>query len=294
MGGLVESMKHKGLFWGIMGVSIVVGGVLVVLGMAMGGQLGNTNDIWDFDKNGNKNIVRMERSSKGDNGSSEDEFSNIKNLDFQLAAGDVTITEGDRFSVSGTSINSYISDDGQTWHLESPKPRKWYSWLYRRGGEWEITLPKNCQFDQVTFNFAAAEIDIAFISAEKLTIQGAAGEANIQHMIARKSVDLSIGAGSLEVENGELDGDSRIKCGAGSMDLSLSRLVGSMKADCGMGTIDLTLPGTRGQYNIASQAGMGQVNIEHNNEDHHQVGTEILADLDLTCGMGEIEVEFHD
>lgn len=277
-----------------MGVSIVVGGVLVVLGMTMGGQLGNTSDIWEIDKHGNTNTVRVEGHSVGSNGASEDEFKNIKNLDFQLAAGDVTITEGDCFSVSGTSINSYISDDGQTWHLESPKPRKWYSWLYRRGGEWEITLPRNCQFDQVTLNFAAAEVDIAFISAEKLTIQGAAGEANIQHMIARKSVDLTIGAGSLEVENGELDGDSRIKCGAGSMDLTLSRLVGSMDADCGMGTIDLTLPGTRGQYNIASQAGMGQVQIEHNNEDHHQAGAEILADLDLKCGMGEIEVEFDD
>lgn len=288
-------MKHKGLFWGIMGVSIVVGGVLVVLGMAMGGQLGNTNDIWGRSKHGNKNTVLVDGNSVRADGTGSD-FMNIRNLDFSLAAGDVTIKEGDSFSVSGSSINSYVSDDGKTWHLESPKPRKWYSWLYRHGGEWEITLPRNYSpFDTVTLNFAAADVDIESISAEHLTIAGAAGEADIQHMIASKSLDLTIGAGSLEVEAGELNGESYLKCGAGSIEMALSQLKGTMNGDCGMGTIDLTLPGTREQYNIASQAGMGEVRIEHGKDNHsHQTGEGILAELDLTCGMGEIKVNFDD
>ncbi|MDE6852204.1 MAG: DUF4097 domain-containing protein [Lachnospiraceae bacterium] len=286
-------MKHKGLFWGIMGVSLLVGGVLVVLGMTMGGQLGNASDLFGFNEKSDGNTVKVGGSSSNGQGTALESSQEICNLDFNLAAGDITITTGDEFSISGTKIYSEIRDDGKTWYLESPK-RKWYHFLSNRvAGDWEITLPRGHQFESVNISFAAADLDVDYLCAKDLTIHGGAGDADIESLKVNESLDLKIAAGSLSIDKGEMEGDCRLDCGAGELDMEMSHMTGSLDANCGMGQIALELPGERGNYKIDSQASMGSIEIDGGREDDFHEGHNIWADLNLTCGMGQITVDFE-
>lgn len=286
-------MKHKGLFWGIMGISFVVGCVLVALGVAMGGTLGNVSDFWDL---GEEDSVQIEENIMDDTEIMKSfEDINVKNLDFDLSACDVTIIEGDQFSVSGSKIESSFreDEDGQTWYLRSPK-RKWYHWLTNRaGGEWTITLPRDHQFETVNINFAAADMDIEKLSAKTLTLKGGAGDATIEKLTVSESVNLTVGAGEIDVVSGDITGTSRIKCGAGEMSLNLTRLAGEMTADCGMGEIDFVLPGAREDYSISTKTGMGSIDVDGESGKRLATDGNTLATLDLTCGMGEIQVDFE-
>lgn len=292
-------MKHKGLFWGILGVSIVVGGVLVVLGLAMGGQLGNVSNVHALvdRKDGGNTMIQEGDHMAGSEGESYLNSKDIKKLDFNLAAGDINITMGDEFAISGSKILSEVRDDGKTWYLESPK-RKWYHFLSNRvSGDWEITIPRNYRFEEINLSFAAADLDVDGLWAKDVTIHGGAGAADIQNLKVDQSLDLKIAAGELNVDSSEVTGDCQLDCGAGELDMELSKMEGRLNANCGMGQIALTLPGDRGNYKINSQAAMGQVQVDGGKDDgqhdgQHDEKLDIRADLDLTCGMGQITVGF--
>ncbi len=280
-------MKHRAFFWSIMGISIIVGCVLVAVGTAMGGTLGNVSDFWNLD---GEDRVQMEDDLMND--VDMNSFGNIKNLDFDFSACDVTIKEGEQFNITGSKLESSYSEDGQTWSLRSPK-RKWYHWFTDWSEmKWTITLPRDYQFETVKINFAAAELDIEKLQARTLNLKGGAGEATIEELAVSDSMDVSIGAGEITVTSGDITGTSRIKCGAGEMNMELSQLAGDMNADCGMGEIDFVLPGARADYSISTKAGMGSVNIDEKNGKRLTTDGNTLANLALTCGMGEIQVDF--
>lgn len=275
-------MKHKVLFWSVMGISMIAGGVLTGIGASMGG--------FDSPKEEFK-VYSDERSSS--------EYANIQNLEFDLAACDVTIKEGDEFSISGTGVISEIVDNGETWHVYSPR-RKWYQWIkyqwINRGdsGEVTVTLPSEKQFEDVEISFAAAEMDLSKLSAKNLEISGGAGSATIDTLFVTEDLDLSIGAGELIVKSGEISGEHNISCGAGEMDLSLQKLEGDMDVSCGMGEINLTLPGAKWDYAFEYNAVMGSIQIAE--KEGGSLTTErerALADIDLSCNMGAINVDFQ-
>lgn len=287
-------MKQKRLFWSIMGICILIGCIMVVIGIAMGGRMNHLDS--NYVTVGDKVVsYHAEDHDTGSDSVHSSEYDNVKNLDFDLSMGDVSIVEGDGFAISGSEIISEISEDGETWKLKSPK-RKWHHWFTNHAsGEWKITLPRNHQFERVSINFAAAEIEIETIAADTLVIKGGAGEADIDIMRVRDSLDLQIGAGEIQIAGGDIDGNSRIKCGAGSLDMALSHMKGSVTVDCGMGSIDMDLPGHRKEYTIKSQSSLGSVNIESDDSDQEDFqGADILADLDLNCAMGEINLDFED
>lgn len=270
-------MKHKVLFWSMLGISLVAGAVLTGVGASMGGL----------------ELPEEERIMVHTDKNLSSEYANIQNLEFDLSACDVTIEEGDAFSISGTGVISEIVDNGETWHVYSPR-RKWYRWFGKwKGGEVTVTLPSEKQFEDVEISFAAAEIDLSKLSAKNLELEGGAGAATIDTLLVTEDLELAIGAGQLIVKSGEISGEHSISCGAGEMDLNLQKLEGDMDVSCGMGEINLTLPGAKQDYTFNNSAVMGSVEIEDKEQGALTAGTGNLADIDLSCGMGAINVDFQ-
>lgn len=271
-------MKHKVLFWSMMGVSLLAGGVLLGVGISMGG-------MEYLEEEHTVTVHSDEHLST--------EYANVENLEIDLAACDVTMKEGEDFSISGKNIISEITDNGETWHVYSPR-KKWYKWFRKgRAGEVTVTLPSEKQFEDVEISFAAAEVDIEKLSARNLEIEGGAGSATIDKLLVTEELDLGVGAGQLIVKSGEISGEHSISCGAGEMDLALQKLEGDMDVSCGMGEINLTLPGAKKDYTFNHSAVMGSVNIEAGEQGGLTTGTGSLADIDLSCGMGAINVDFQ-
>lgn len=272
-------MKHKVLFWSVMGISIVAGSVLAGIGVSMGG----LDDL------------KEEHITIHPNQYLSSDYADIENLKFDLTACDVTLKEGDEYSISGTGVMSEIVDHGETWRVYSPK-RKWYRWFrnWNEKREVTITIPSEKQFEDVDISFAAAEIDLEKLSAKTLDLSGGAGSANIDTLLVTEDLDLSVGAGEVNVLSGELNGEQSISCGAGEMNLKLQKLQGDMDVSCGMGEINLTLPGAKRDYTFDHDVVMGSIQIEDKEEGSLRAeGEDALADIDLSCGMGAIHVNFQ-
>lgn len=115
--------------------------------------------------------------------------------------------------------------------------------------------------------------------------------------------DLKVQELSMEVGAGEFSGYGNItaaycdlQVGAGTIDIDQLD-VQKLNADCGAGEIDMVVTGKEKDYNYDLSCGMGEINLE--DSEYSGLGIEknisnegARKDMVLECGMGEIDVEF--
>lgn len=115
--------------------------------------------------------------------------------------------------------------------------------------------------------------------------------------------DLKVQKLSVEVGAGEFSGYGNItaaycdlQVGAGTIDIDQID-VQKLNADCGAGEIDMVVTGKEKDYNYDLSCGMGEIDLE--NSEYSGLGIEktisnegAQKDMVLECGMGEIDVEF--
>ena len=115
--------------------------------------------------------------------------------------------------------------------------------------------------------------------------------------------DLKVQELSVEVGAGEFCGYGNItaaycdlQVGAGTIDIDQID-VQKLNADCGAGEIDMVVTGKEKDYNYDLSCGMGEIDLE--NSEYSGLGIEktisnegAQKDMVLECGMGEIDVEF--
>lgn len=115
--------------------------------------------------------------------------------------------------------------------------------------------------------------------------------------------DLKVQELSVEVGAGEFSGYGNItaaycdlQVGAGTIDIDQLD-VQKLNADCGAGEIDMVVTGKEKDYNYDLSCGMGEINLE--DSEYSGIGIEktisnegAQKDMVLECGMGEIDVEF--
>ena len=115
--------------------------------------------------------------------------------------------------------------------------------------------------------------------------------------------DLKVQELSMEVGAGEFSGYGNItaaycdlQVGAGTIDIDQID-VQKLNADCGAGEIDMVVTGEEKDYNYDLSCGMGEIDLE--NSEYSGLGIEktisnegAKKDMVLECGMGEIDVEF--
>ena len=115
--------------------------------------------------------------------------------------------------------------------------------------------------------------------------------------------DLKVQELSVEVGAGEFSGYGNItaaycdlQVGAGTIDIDQID-VQKLNADCGAGEIDMVVTGKEKDYNYDLSCGMGEIDLE--DSEYSGLGIEktisnegAQKDMVLECGMGEIDVEF--
>ena len=115
--------------------------------------------------------------------------------------------------------------------------------------------------------------------------------------------DLKVQELSVEVGAGEFCGyvnitaaNCDLQVGAGTIDIDQID-VQKLNADCGAGEIDMVVTGKEKDYNYDLSCGMGEIDLE--DSEYSGLGIEknisnegARKDMVLECGMGEIDVEF--
>lgn len=115
--------------------------------------------------------------------------------------------------------------------------------------------------------------------------------------------DLKVQELSVEVGAGEFSGYGNItaaycdlQVGAGTIDIDQLDIQ-KLNADCSAGEIDMVVTGKEKDYNYDLSCGMGEINLE--DSEYSGIGIEknisnegARKDMVLECGMGEIDAEF--
>lgn len=213
----------------------------------------------------------------------------ISSLSLSLSGAELKIKTSDKFSVE--SNHKYISvstDNGQLCINETKIPFS----VYPRGLTVILNIPDGFVFDDATVETGAGEVKIDSLSADILKLSLGAGEAEIRNLTANSRADIDGGAGELDIYGGLLRNLS-LDMGVGELTLK-SRIEGQSRLDYGIGETNLTLSGSREDYSIKIDKGIGEATLAGESlRDGSAYGAGENR-IEIDGGIGAIHIEFSE
>ena len=213
----------------------------------------------------------------------------ISSLSVDLSGAELKIKTADKFSVE--SNHKYISvnsDNGKLTVSETKKPFSFSS----KGVTVILSVPEGFVFKEAAIATGAGKVSVDALSCNDLKLSLGAGKADVKNLIANSDARIDGGAGELNIDGGLLS-NLELDMGVGELNLK-SRIEGESELDYGVGETNLTLLGSREDYKIKLDKGIGEAKIEGvSMADDSVYGTgENLIDID--GGVGEINIEFSE
>lgn len=317
-------MKKKPIFLIVLSNIFGLGVILTLIGLALGGKIYSLSIGNRVTKSPGKSVSHTLPDV------SLTDTSDIKNLDFNLAANDIEIKTGTQYSISGGrlsentvkngvwTVKSYYSDYFQEidiFGLNLPFPRFW-----RRNENFEkltITLPQGINLQDVSIDAGATKLNIDLLDCKTLDLEVSAGDADIQSLTA-ETADISVDVGKLNIEQYQIAGSADIECSVGDLNFGSKRyakenvcrnlnvecslgdadiygkLTENSLIDCSMGNIELNLAGIPGNYSIdKTSQSLGDINFNGYYDGNNQKTTdEVYGTLELSCSMGDIDINY--
>lgn len=177
----------------------------------------------------------------------------LKELDFELGAGEYTIVTGEGYGLEyeGSWISSAI-DDG-VWELRTP--RGWFNLGVGEARVCTITVPEGCTVEALNLDIGAANVQVlAPIHAESVDIDLGAGNLAIDVLDVSDEINLDVGAGNLELGLTGSWADYRIDADVamGSISIDGQDLVSGFAGTASQGS---------GSRRINADLGMGHISI---------------------------------
>ncbi len=215
--------------------------------------------------------------------------SEISSLSIDLSAAELKIKTADNFSVE--SNHKYISvkeDNGQLCIDETKMPFS----VLSKGVTVILNVPEDFVFDDATIETGAGKVEIEALSADVLNLSLGAGEAKINNLTANARADIDGGAGALTVDGGLLN-NLDLEMGVGELNLR-SRVEGESSIDYGVGETNLTLIGSKSDYKIELDKGIGEAKLEGESMNDDSVYGSGLNFIEIDGGVGSIKIEFAE
>lgn len=197
----------------------------------------------------------------------------VTELEINIGAAELIIVNGERFSLSANLSDLKVE---QVESCLSVKQTLQFNKNYN-GAQVRLTVPEGHVFQKLSISSGAGRLQAGSLSAQTLSLNLGAGQAEIRQLTAEKSALIHTGAGELTVSGGTLT-DLDLEMGVGKVTLK-SRLQGRCEVDQGVGEAVLELAGSLADYTVRVEKGLGSAEV-----DGHRVSD------DTTCGSGQTEV----
>lgn len=211
----------------------------------------------------------------------------VENLEVDLGGTRLEIKTGGHFSVESDHRYLKVENTDGTLSIKEEHPAAGF---YSEGAQVILTVPENFTFQQAAISAGAGAVKADAIRAERLTLDLGAGEVDIGNLTATAKATINSGAGELKAGGGEL-ADLDLDIGVGEVDLE-SRLTGDCRLDYGVGELDLTLAGTREDYRIALDKGVGKATFDGAKVSGDAVYGDGAASIEIDGGVGELNIRF--
>jgi len=151
-----------------------------------------------------------------------------------------------------------------------------------------IYIPSNYIFDNISIENGAGKIEAQTLQTKKLNLDLGAGKVDINNLTVTNNLDLDGGAGEIIITNGAIN-NLDLDMGVGKLTLT-SIITGNSEIDAGIGDLELNLIGTREDYKIKLDKGIGNATLNQEkmkDNTYYGTGSNII---DISGGIGSIEI----
>lgn len=312
-------------------ISAVCAGIGIAMGsgygelkqMAKDGEFsigGNRIDRWnddEWDHEGDKDTLDgTEISSNKLTGTYNKSFpaDDISNLNIEILYGNIEIIDSgsEYIDVSIDAPNTFkytCEEKNNTFNLIDKTNFDIIGRVLPEDVNITIAIPKGKHFSEADITSDASPITLSHeLSAKNIDIDVKAGSIYASSLTAEEEVDIDVDAGKVEIDNLYAQ-NSDITCKVGEVTVN-GKIEGDVSAECDMGRIRMELAGVVEDYNYEVSCGLGRVELNgesyssyvrksHNNrdddhdDDESYIDNNAKWDMDLECGVGEIDVTFR-
>ena len=153
-------------------------------------------------------------------------------------------------------------------------------------------MPQGYIFKNVDIDTGAGRVIAESLAADELSLELGAGETQIGSLTALTSAKIDGGAGKLTINGGTLT-ELDLEMGVGELNLE-SRLSGRCKLDYGIGAANLVLIGSKDDYEIEVDKGLGDATIEGETIHSDSVYGSGKSRVYINGGIGAIRINFKN
>ena len=226
------------------------------------------------------------------------DFTGVESLDIDSSISKLEIKVGDSFRVEGyqvpESFRAELKEDGTLLVLDHKK-RSFLNINLNLFGypDAKITvyLPENFIAEEARLDTGVENTTIEALRADKLILSAGIGNVTGKRIAAKKA-ELDGGIGTITLTEIDLE-DAEIDCGIGGVTLE-GELKGRNKIDCGIGNVTLTLVGSREDYDLDLDAGIGTVRVDGKKTSNSYHSREAKHFLKVDGGIGKVSINFLD
>lgn len=225
--------------------------------------------------------------------------SDISKLDMELGGCKVIIEvspDADYHVIANkiSSFQTYVSNG--TLYVKGLKTGKWINWDVSTGMKVTVQIPQDTRFTSAELSLGAGIFEIDELSADDCDIEVGAGQLSV-NILQVSTLKCQIGAGRILINDAETAGYTKFEVGAGELVFKGS-IPGNLKAECGMGNMQITVvDSTEKDHNYKLECMAGNLSAGSNTvmglAVDHDINNGADSVYDLTCAMGNLEVEFQ-
>lgn len=211
----------------------------------------------------------------------------FSNLDINIFGSELIIKEGDRYKVE--TNNKYIKtwNEGNTLYIEEDEHR-----FFKKinGSKVVIYIPSGSNLNDVNIETGAGSMNINYLNTKNIELDLGAGRVNINNLVVNNKADIDTGAGEVIIEGSVLS-NLDLDLGVGSFKMN-ALVSGNSTIDQGVGEVILNLNGSKNDYSVNLDKGLGSAVIDGSNINDNVVIGDGINKIDLNGGVGSIKVNF--
>ncbi|MBO5892581.1 MAG: DUF4097 family beta strand repeat protein, partial [Oscillospiraceae bacterium] len=153
-------------------------------------------------------------------------------------------------------------------------------------------VPNGIVFDDVYITTGAAKLTVDTLSAKSLELKLGAGDVRFESLHVSSAADIKGGTGQITIASGTLN-DLTLDMGVGELNFS-GALLGNSDLKFGVGESNLTLIGSKDDYKVDVEKGLGSISIDGKNVSDFGSGGNGQSHIHIEGGVGAVHIVFQE
>lgn len=208
----------------------------------------------------------------------------VTSLKIELTAADLTVKRGESFDLISDLTTLSVREKNGVLTLRDTRK------LAGKGGSVTLLIPEDTELRLLEIDSGAGQTTLTDLSVERLELELGAGRVLLSRLSVQKSAEIDGGVGTLTVEDTSFT-DLKLDMGVGECKLAAA-LKGRSEISLGIGGADLTLLGSKEDYTLSLDKGVGEVKVDAKRVSNGAMIGSGEHRIRLESGVGNVTVSF--